>query len=87
MSYFFINETKKQVVSCKKLYGDFEDSPQLLSYLSLCVGDTIRISNNEDEELGGYEFIKLCSYRIKEDRYDCIEFERLINDVYDREHR
>jgi hypothetical protein len=39
---YFINETKKQVVDTKKLYGDFEDKQQLLCYLNFCQGDTIR---------------------------------------------
>ena len=39
---YFINETKKQIISTKKLFFDFEDSKQLLAYINICQGDTLR---------------------------------------------
>ena len=56
---YFINETKKQVVSTKKLYGNFEDNQQLLCYLSLCAGDTFRT------ELEGGQWIEKFLYEEK----------------------
>lgn len=89
---YFINDTKKQVVDTKLLFGDFEDKQQLLCYLSLCNGDSFRIEDEcsqwvEDFIYNGkyaeYKHIKLYEYAIYigDDLYDSSEFERLRNVV------
>jgi hypothetical protein len=90
---YFINETKKQVVSTKKLYGNFEDNQQLLCYLSLCAGDTFRTELEGgqwiekflyEEKHKDFKHIKLYEFKIRleEDLYDSKEFDRLYNHVY-----
>lgn len=89
---FFINETKKQVVCTKKLYGDFEHKQQLLCYLNLCQGDIFRtefenskwiedlLYNNLYPE---YKQIKLYEFAIYPDDniYENEEFDRLMQVV------
>ena len=88
---YFINDTKKQVVSTKKIYGDFEDKRSLLCYLTICQGDSFR-TEFEDSEwviafnsgyLTNYRNIKLHEFKIlpEDDLYDSIEFHRLIEVV------
>lgn len=88
--YFFINETKKQIVGSKVLYGDFEAKEELLAYLSFCVGDTIRIVGEEDAliekevysiEEGEYKVIRLYDYDIPENRRDSEDLDRLREEV------
>lgn len=85
---YFVNETKKQVVDTKKLYGDFEDGQQLLCYLNLCQGDTFRteFENSSwiesfiyDNKPSDYKHIKLYEFDIKsgDDLYKSKEYERL----------
>lgn len=46
---YFINETKRQLVSAKKTdAAGLEDGTALVRYLSTCKGDTIRIVGEED---------------------------------------
>jgi len=85
---YFINETKKQVLSTKKLYGDFEDKQQLLCYINLCQGDLIRIEFESckwiDDFLYNkmhieYKKIILCEFKISvtDDLYESKEYDRL----------
>ena len=85
---YFINDTKKQVVSSKLLYADFEDNQQLLCYLSVCQGDTIRllIEGSEwveeflcDRKHIEYKQIRLYEFSIYSDSsmYDNKEIDRL----------
>ncbi len=84
---YFINETKKQLLRTKKLYGSFEDYNQLICYLNICQGDTITsdfedsefindIIYGDDEE---YTIINLYEFNIDLDSelYNCSEFDRL----------
>lgn len=87
--FYFINETKKQVVSSKKLWGDFEDKYQLLCYLSACVDDTIKIigeSNIFIEEMengthNDFNIINLYEYKIDPNNDDDSEKYRLLEDI------
>jgi len=90
---YFINETKKQVVDSKKLYGDFEDKQQLLCYLNLCQGDSFRTEFEDNEwinqflygdEHQEYKHVKLYEFKIKpnDDLYNNLEFERLQDVVF-----
>ena len=45
---FFINDTKKEVVSSKVISSGFEDGQQLMAYLKCCKGDSIRIKGEDD---------------------------------------
>jgi len=85
---YFINETKKQVVDTKKLYGDFEDKQQLLCYINLCQGDTIRTEFENSSWIENwmyenmcpeYKQIKLYEFEIypDDDLFDNKEFDRL----------
>ena len=78
---YFINDTKKQIVSTKKLYGDFEDKQQLLCYLNMCQGDNFRTEFEDSECIydAEYKHIKLHEFNIglEDDLYKSIEFERL----------
>ena len=85
---YFVNETKKQVVDTKKLYGDFEDKQQLICYLNLCQGDSFRteFENSEwiesflyDDIPSDYKYIKLYEFNIglEEDLYQSKEYDRL----------
>ena len=89
---YFINETKKQVVDTKKLYGDFEDKQQLLCYLNLCQGDTIKTEFEHSKWIEDflyndlypeYKQIKLYEFAIypDEDLYKNKDFDRLIEVV------
>ena len=46
---YFINRTKKIVVSSKKIMGGYEDAQQLLCYLTFCVGDTIKLLGEDSK--------------------------------------
>lgn len=71
---YFVNHTKKQIVSSKRLSGGFEDGDQLLAYLSLCNGDSIDVMGEGSgfieknvEDLQGkseYTYLKLWEYKI-----------------------
>ena len=85
---YFINETKKQVVDTKKLYGDFEDKQQLICYLNLCQGDRFRteFENSKwiesflyDNTPSDYNHIRLYEFDIspEEDLYQSKEYDRL----------
>lgn len=85
---YFINETKKQVVDTKKLYGDFEDKQQLLCYLNLCQGDVFRteFENSQwieewlyDGLYPDFKQINLYEFSIcpTDDLYKSKEFDRL----------
>lgn len=85
---YFVNETKKQVVDTKKLYGDFEDNQQLLCYLNMCQGDSFRteFENSEwiesfiyDNIPNDYKHIRLYEFDIKtgEDLHQSKEYHRL----------
>jgi hypothetical protein len=87
---YFINETKKQVVNTKKLYGDFEDKQQLLCYLNLCQGDIIRTEFEHSQWVKDFlyenkyqEYKQICLYEFKiyphDDLCESKEFERLYN--------
>ena len=88
---YFINKTRKQILSSKKLSGHFEDSFQLIAYLNICIGDEIiTCFENEliedilfSEKGNEYKNIKLYDYEIYdfENLYDCKEFDRLEIDV------
>ena len=88
-SLYFVNETKKQIVSSKKLYCDFEQINQLSCYLSQCEGDIIRILGQDStfiedficEKHQDYKYISLFEYNIKEERYKCSETERLLKAI------
>ena len=97
---YFINETKKQVVSSKKLYGRFEDDSQLLAYLNLCQGDTIKLEFEHsvfvEDFINGvgyqnYRKINLYEYNITQDSdgdlYDCSDFDRLMREVQKKPHK
>jgi hypothetical protein len=43
VNIYFVNETKKQIVETKLLYGGLEDSDALACYLSFSEGDTIKV--------------------------------------------
>ena len=85
--YYFINETKKQIVHSKKLYAGFEAERALVVYLSFCKGDTIRIVGEEnalvEKEVFGYgekhyQYINLYEFKIPEDdRIDSPDVDRL----------
>lgn len=90
---YFINETKKQVVDTKKMYGDFEDKQQLLCYLNLCQGDKFRtdFENSEwvnlffyENEHKDYKHIKLYDFQINlgDNLYKSKEYDRLYDVVY-----
>ena len=90
LDYYFINETKKQIVSSKVLDFGFEDKEALLSYLSQCRGDTIRIVDESDEviddiwscdEESEYKYIDLFSFNLSPDRRSCPETERLYKTI------
>lgn len=84
---YFINETKKQVVDTKKLYGDFEDKQQLLCYLNICQGDIIRtefensrwVEDFNDGKYPDFKQIRLYEFAIypDDDLYNNADFERL----------
>ena len=89
---YFINETKKQVLSTKKLYGDFEDKQQLLCYINLCQGDLIRTEFEDSKWIEDflynemhldYKKINLFEFRINvnDDLYESKEFDRLYDVV------
>jgi hypothetical protein len=69
MSYdiYFINKTKKEIVSSKQTSDGFEDNSQLIKYLSGCINTEIMIIGEShkfvDELKDGfhseYKFIKL----------------------------
>lgn len=69
---FFVNHTKKQVVGSKRTNNGFEDSYQLMFYLSCCKGDTIEIMGEEhafieetvysSKSSTGYKYIRLYEY-------------------------
>jgi hypothetical protein len=73
---YFINETKKQVVWVKKLFGSLEISDNIAGYLSFCQGDTIKLGY--DEPTDGYDVINLYNFDLYGNRD--AEIERL----YDR---
>lgn len=88
LNLFFINDTKKQVVDTKQLFGDFEDKQQLLCYLNMCAGDNIRIRYENDtwvenwlidNKHDDYNQIKLSSFEISvnDDLYESSEYDRL----------
>ena len=88
LEIYFINETKKQVLSTKKLYGDFEDKQQLLCYLNLCQGDVIRIEFESSTWIEDflnkkmhidYKQINLYEFDISvtDDLYKSLEYDRL----------
>ena len=90
---YFINETKKQVVDTKKLYGDFEDKQQLLCYLNLCQGDNFRTEFEDSQWIDSfiygdkhqeYKHIKLYEFKInvEDNLYDSQEYYRLYDTVY-----
>ena len=85
---YFINETKKQVVDSKKLYGDFEDKQQLLCYLNLCQGDKFRTEFEDSQWINSfvyedkyqdYKHIKLYEFKISvgDNLYSSKEYDRL----------
>lgn len=89
---YFINETKKQVVSSKKLYADFEQKQQLLCYLNFCQGDVFRTEFESSQWIedylynslyDNYKYIKLYEYKINIDDclYDNPEVERLLETI------
>jgi len=89
---YFINETKKQVVDTKKLYGDFEDKQQLISYLNLCQGDRFRTEFENSSWIesfiyenipSDYQHIKLYEFdiNINDDLYKSKEYDRLYDAV------
>ena len=45
---YFVNKTKKQIVSSKRIFAGFELSELLLAYLSCCVNDSIKIVSETD---------------------------------------
>lgn len=89
---YFINDTEKQIVDSKVLFGDFEDGQQLLSYLSFCGTCNMRIEfedskfiedwkfNNKHKE---YKHIKLHQFDIKsgDDMYKNDHVEKLLNEI------
>lgn len=89
---FFVNDTKKQVVSFKKLYGDFEQKQGLLAYLSLCQGDTLRLEYEDSQWVLDFlyedkhtEYRRLDIYKynlgVNDDMISSKAFEALMNDV------
>ena len=91
---YFVNETKKQVVDTKKLYGSFENGQQLLCYLNLCQGDTFRTEFDNsswvesflyDNKPSDYKHIKLYEFDISsgDNLYQSREFDRLYDAVND----
>jgi len=88
---YFINDTKKQIVDTKKLYGDFEDKQQLLCYLNLCQGDIFRIEPENSSWVEGWEEGKHNEYKqillytfqihVGDDLYKSSEFDRLMDTV------
>ena len=86
----FINDTKKQVVSVKMLFGNFEISNVLLAYLNICAGDSFRTVVDEnkwteewmyDGMHSEYKQIDLYKFILGDDLHNCCEFERLRNTV------
>ncbi len=75
--YYIINHTKKQYVSTKLLYAEFEDNKQIVAYLSCCVNDTLHTTRVEDNIPRNYRYINLRKFDISEDKYECNEVERL----------
>lgn len=47
--HYFVNDTKKQIISSKTLDFGYERGIELALYLSMCVNDTIRILGEENE--------------------------------------
>lgn len=89
---YFINETKKQIIDSKKLHFDFEDSQQLLAYICICQGDTIRTEFQESEFIedwlyagkhNEYKYIALHKFNISptDDLYYNEDVERLTDVV------
>jgi hypothetical protein len=89
---YFINETRKQVVSTKKLYGDFEDKQQLLCYLNCCQGDSFITEFDDSKWINDwmcnnlhtdYKGINLYEFKIntEDDLYKSKEYDRLCDAV------
>ena len=91
LEVYFINKTKKQILSTKKLRGYFEGSHQLTCYLEMCIGDTIIICYENElvedimygSDKGNYKELNLFDYHINshDNLYECPEFKRLYDDV------
>ena len=78
---YFVNETKKQVVWVKKLFGSLEISDNIAGYLSFCQGDTIKLEYDGGEPTEGYDHINLYDFDFYGNRDDEIErlYERVSN--------
>ena len=86
---YFVNKTKKQIVSSKQLFCNFEDKNQLLTYLSQCIGDSIIIMNGDCQFIEDYvceishqdyKYIHLYEFSINDERNACVD--DLLNEIH-----